>query len=115
MAFEILFVASVIILYFADDWFNTVSIENKIITYIFFLVLPFVLSGFPHKLIDKTWSGTVVKAEIRRVLCKDYNYKYWYGKKWKPVVDVLKDKDDFVTETTTNVNLKENGDLDMYS
>ena len=115
VAFEILFVASVLILYFADDWFNTVSIENKIITYIFFLVLPFVMSGFPHKLIDKTWSGTVVKAEIRRVLCKDYNYKYWYGKKWKPVVDVLKDKDDFVTETTTNVNLKENGDLDMYS
>jgi len=115
VAFEILFVASVIILYFAANWLSTFSFENKIITYIFFLVLPFVLSGFPHKLIDKTWSGTVVKAEIRRVLCKDYNYKYWYGKKWKPVVDVLKDKDDFVTETTTNVNLKENGDLDMYN
>ncbi len=115
VAFEMLLVASVLVLYFADNWLSTVSIENKVITYIFFLVLPFVLSGFPHKLIDKTWSGTVVKAEIRKVMCKDYNYKYWYIKKWMPVVDVLKDKDDFVTETTTNVNLKENGDLDMYS
>ncbi len=115
VAFEILLVASVLVLYFADNWLSTVSIENKVITYIFFLVLPFVLSGFPHKLIDKTWSGTVVKAEIRKVLCKDYNYKYRYIRKWKPVVDIIKDKDDFITETTTNVKLKEDGDLDMYS
>lgn len=115
VAFEILLVASVFIIYFADDWFSKISIENKVITYIFFFILPFALSGFPHKLIDKTWSGTVVKAEIRRVSVKDYYSRYNFSRKWMPVVDVLKDKDDFVTETTTNVKLKENGDLDMYS
>ena len=113
--FEVLLLCSAFVMYLANDWLNSVSVENKVITYIFLLALPFILSGFPHKLIDKTWSGTVVKAEIRKVMCKDYNYKYWYIKKWMPVVDILKDKDDFVTEATTNVKLKEDGYLDMYN
>ena len=113
--FEVLLLCAVLVLYIARDWLDTVSMENKVITYVFLLILPFVLSGFPFKLIDKTWSGTVVAAEMRRVSVRDYYSRFDFSRKWMPVVDVLKDKDDFVTETTTNVKLKENGDLDMYS
>ncbi len=115
VAFEILFVASVLILYFADDWFNTVSVENKVITYIFFFALPFVLSGFPHKLIDKTWSGTVVKSEVKTLVTRRFfeagslkrrNYNFVY---------VVKDDKDFDTEAVTNVKIQEDGYLDLYN
>ena len=115
VAFEILLVASVLILYFADDWFNTVSVENKVITYIFFLAFPFVLSGFPHKLIDKTWSGTVVKSEVKTLVTRGFfesgplkrrNYNFVY---------VVKDDEDFDTETVTNVKVREDGHLDLYN
>lgn len=115
VAFEILFVSSVLILYFAANWLSTVSFENKVITYIFFLVLPFVLSGFPHKLIDKTWSGTVVKSEVKTLVTRKFfeagslkrrNYNFVY---------VVKDDKDFDTETVTNVKINENGYLDMYN
>lgn len=113
--FEVLLLCSALILYFAKDWLNSISFENKVITYIFIFALPFVLSGFPRKLMDKTWSGRVVKAELRRVSVKDYYSRFNFSRKWMPVVDIIKDKDDFVSETTTNVKLTENGDLDMYS
>ena len=112
--FCVFLLTSVFVLVFANDWLNSVSRENKVITYIFFFVLPFVFSGFPYKLMDKTWYGRVVKAELRKVLCKDYNYYYRYIRKWRPVVDIIKYKDNFLTETTTNVALKEDGHLDMY-
>ena len=105
--FEVLLLCSAFVMYLANDWLNSVSVENKVITYIFFLILPFVLSGFPLKLIDKTWSGTVVAAEIRRVSVRDYYSRFDFSRKWMPVVDVIKDRQDFDTETVTNVKINE--------
>ena len=115
VAFEVLLLCSVLILYFADGWLSTVSFENKVITYIFLLILPFALSGFPLKLIDKTWSGTVVKSEVKTLVTRKFFEEGSLRRRNYNFVYVVKDDNGFEAEAVTNVKIKEDGYLDFYN
>ena len=48
----------------------------KIMFYIIFLLIPFIITGIPLKLIDKSWSGTVTDIKIVEKLATTSNPRY---------------------------------------
>ncbi len=63
-AFLLLLFAVVLIL-FGDRLFSSVDVEEfKISCYIVVLLLPFLITGVPHKLIDRTYIGIVEDVEV---------------------------------------------------
>jgi len=59
----------VIMLLYADVLFGEVQNAFKVVIYIVLMVLTFIITGVPHKLIDQTYYGKVV--EVRQVLSLD--------------------------------------------
>ena len=50
----------------------------RIMFYVIFLLIPFIITGVPFKLIDKSWSGTITKVEIKENLGTKSNPRYVY-------------------------------------
>ena len=50
----------------------------KIIFYVIILFIPLIVTGIPFKLIDKSWSGTITKVEIKENLATKSNPRYVY-------------------------------------
>jgi len=50
----------------------------RILCYVLFLCVPFLVTGIPLKLIDKSWSGTITRVEIKENLGTTSNPHYVY-------------------------------------
>ena len=50
----------------------------RIMFYVIFLLIPFIITGVPFKLIDKSWSGTITNIEIKENLGTTENTKFVY-------------------------------------
>ena len=50
----------------------------KVMFYIIFLLIPFIITGVPFKIIDKSWSGTITAVEIKENLGTTSNPRYVY-------------------------------------
>lgn len=59
----------VIMLLYADVLFGEVQSAFKVVIYIVLMVLTFIITGVPHKLIDQTYYGKVV--DVKQVLTMD--------------------------------------------
>lgn len=44
--------------------FNTDNVAFRVLCYVLVMLIPFALTGVPHKLIDETYCGTVKKVDI---------------------------------------------------
>ncbi len=53
-----------ILMLWGKSIFNTDNKEFQVSCYILVMLIPFVLTGVPHKLIDRTYYGTVKKVDI---------------------------------------------------
>lgn len=47
-----------------DRLFHSMGSEMRISFYVLFLLLPFLISGVPFRMIDKSYRGTVVKVKV---------------------------------------------------
>ena len=65
LIFEIIAAAICIYLFMWEDFQAKTTIISKCLLIVISVILPCYLSGFPIKLIDKTWSGVVTNVDIR--------------------------------------------------
>ena len=74
----------------------------KITFYILFLSVPFIITGVPLKLIDKSWSGTITSIKIKEKLGTTDNPKYVYTFPMQNLILTIKDDGCGMDKNTLN-------------
>ena len=65
----ILLAACGILLFFLGERiFNMENVQMRILCYIVVMLIPFVVTGVPMKLIDRTYCGEVIEARVKRTV-----------------------------------------------
>lgn len=57
-------ICALFLVFFGDRIFNTDVIEFKISCYILVMLVPFLITGVPYKLLDKSYCGTVERVDV---------------------------------------------------
>lgn len=73
-----------VLFFFGDTLFSLKETLHKVVVYTLVMLLPFAITGVPHKLIDRTFYGTVEKIDLEmRNVSKTARPTYgsWYVKK----------------------------------
>ena len=52
------------VIFFGEMSFKMVGIEVRILIYIVLILLPFIITGVPLKLIDRSWKGEIVAINV---------------------------------------------------
>ncbi|MBP3315149.1 MAG: hypothetical protein J6M03_04945 [Clostridia bacterium] len=52
------------VIFFGEMSFRMVGIEVRILIYIVLILLPFIITGVPLKLIDRSWKGEIVAINV---------------------------------------------------
>ncbi len=64
-----------ILLLWGDILINTDVLEFKISCYVLIMIIPFAITGVPHKLIDTTYCGKIKKVDIITTHDNDSSFK----------------------------------------
>lgn len=63
------------VVFFGEMSFKMVGIEVRILIYIVLILLPFIITGVPLKLIDRSWKGEIVGINVKMGLVRSVNGK----------------------------------------
>lgn len=66
---------AVILILYGNVIFHTDNTAFQTLCYIIFMLIPFALTGVPHKLIDSTYYGTIKKVDIVTTVDNDSSVK----------------------------------------
>lgn len=72
----------------------------KIMFYVIVLCVPFLITGIPFKLIDTSWSGTVIDLKIEENLGTSSNPKYIYTHKKENLILIIKKDNEKIVRYT---------------
>ena len=63
------------VIFFGEMSFKMVGIEVRILIYIVLILLPFIITGVPLKLIDRSWKGEIIGINVDMGLDRSVNGK----------------------------------------
>jgi hypothetical protein len=63
------------VIFFGEMSFRMVGIEVRILIYIVLILLPFIITGVPLKLIDRSWKGEIIGINVKMGLVRSVNGK----------------------------------------
>ena len=63
------------VIFFGEMSFRMVGIEVRILIYIVLILLPFIITGVPLKLIDRSWKGEIIGINVDMGLNRSVNGK----------------------------------------
>ena len=63
------------VIFFGEMSFRMVGIEVRILIYILLILLPFIITGVPLKLIDRSWKGEIIGINVDMGLNRSVNGK----------------------------------------
>ena len=97
-----------IIIYWGEEIFWVPHQNARRVVYAIFLLLPFVVTGVPFKLIDKRFSGTVLEVDLKeKVGSYSMGGKIWPCTRQDLVLTIKKDSGKIFTYTALSMRVRE--------
>ena len=111
----VLVVVSLVLVYLAYDYLESFGYLNPICALILCLLFSFIVTGVPIRLIDKSYTGTIVDIRVKKIKWMDKGFKCTGGIKTLVLLDIRDNKNNIITHEVNNSKLDEHGYDEIYS
>lgn len=111
----IMIILSLFLVYFTYDYLAGFGKYNPLALLILCIVISLVKTGIPDQLVDRSFSGTVLKIIVKKISWLNHGIRYTGGKYTRAILYIQDKKNRIHDFTVNNSKLDEHGYDEIYN